>query len=255
MGSRGARLGVNLDHVATLREQRDEGYPDLIRAVEVAVANGADQVTIHLREDRRHIQDEDVLRVREATSRLGVPLNLELGCAPDIVELAAACGPEWICLVPENRQERTTEGGLNLLQSAVFERVAEVIAKIRKCRQTKFSLFLAAQPPVLARAWELGVEGVEMHTGDYARAWREREDLAPYFAAFESGAQQLARHRIACHAGHGLTGDSLSPLVARELFEEYNIGHWIIAESIFRGLGPVVRELKELCQSGVVKGE
>ena len=137
------RLGVNIDHVATLRQARGEDYPSVVDAAQVSLLNGADQITIHLREDRRHIQDTDVETVRLVTKRFGKPLNLEMGVDPEIVEIAIASTPEWICLVPEKRQEKTTEGGLDLLDDANFIRIEEAVKKLKSSiKDVKISLFL-----------------------------------------------------------------------------------------------------------------
>lgn len=250
------RLGVNIDHVATLRQQRGEEYPCLARAAQVALQNGADQITIHLREDRRHIQDEDVDRVAKVAREMGRPLNFEMGCAPDILQKALAIAPQWVCLVPERREERTTEGGLDLLDAAVWERVQGVMGELRRGHSLgKISLFVEANPEVLARAVELRADAVEIHTGQYARDVATGKSLRPHLAAFEAAARQLAQAGMGCHAGHGLTRDILEPLLWRNFFQEYNIGHWIISESVFRGLACVVGELKQLCLDYAREGE
>lgn len=240
------RLGVNIDHVATLRQQRDEGYPNLENAADICLKAGADQITIHLREDRRHIQDADVAAVKKVTAIHSKPLNLEIGCAPEIVEIAISTNPEWVCLVPEKREEKTTEGGLNLKDQNNFERVLKTCEKIKKeTKGTKISLFLEANPDILQKAAELPIEAVEIHTGDFARAALEGESVDKYFDLFSSAKRFLLENNIACHAGHGLTGDSVKPLLEKELFEEYNIGHWIISDAVFYGLEKVVNKLKK----------
>jgi pyridoxine 5-phosphate synthase len=223
-----ARLGVNIDHVATLRQQRGESYPSIIRATELSLENGADQITIHLREDRRHIQDRDVPVVHEICRRFKRPLNLEMGCASEMIRIACLQKPEWVCLVPEKREERTTEGGLAMIDSQTMARVSAAVKEIRQnTPETKISLFVEAQEDVLAACLTLDIQAVEIHTGDYARDYQ-----------MGSG--------IGFHAGHGLTDQSVRPLVTAGLFAEYNIGHWIISEALFRGLGPVVADLKKI---------
>ena len=244
------RLGVNIDHVATLRQQREESYPDMVRAAEMALDHGADQITLHLREDRRHVQDADMERVKEVTSLRGKGLNFEMGCAPDIVAKALAVDPSWICLVPERREERTTEGGLDLLNQETFRRVQETIGQLRQGTKSRVSLFLQAEPAVLARAMTLEVEAVEIHTGGYAMDFSRGESLQRHLALFQQAARQLEEGGVGCHAGHGLTRDSLVPLVAGGFFAEYNIGHWIISEAVFSGLGAVIAEIRGLCSRG-----
>lgn len=242
-----ARLGVNIDHVATLRQQRGEVYPCPQRAAEICLAAGADQLTIHLREDRRHIQDADVPRVHAACRAAGKPLNLEIGCEPAIVAIAAKERPEWVCLVPEKREERTTEGGLAVTEAAVYDRVARAIATLAKeSPATKISLFVEARPEVLARCLTLAAHAVEIHTGDYAHAFQRGTELTHHLTAFRAGHAAITAAGWGYHAGHGLTDASLAPLLDLRVFSEYNIGHWIVAEAVFQGLGPVVRDLRSL---------
>lgn len=240
-----ARLGVNIDHVATLRQQRGESYPCLKRASEVVFEAGADQITIHLREDRRHIQDADVPVVHEVCRAFGKPLNLELGCHPEIVSIAAKQKPEWVCLVPEKREERTTEGGLAVTDAAVFGRVKGAVEEILKhSPNTKVSLFVEARPAVLEACLRLPAHAVEIHTGDYAHAFQRGQSTAIHLESFKQGHQMIVSQGWGYHAGHGITDKSLVPLLGLNVFAEYNIGHWIIAEAVYRGLGAVVRGLQ-----------
>lgn len=245
-----ARLGVNIDHVATLRQQRGEDYPSVQRAAEVVLKAGADQITIHLREDRRHIQDADVPLVHEVCRQFGRPLNLEIGCAPEIVQIACRERPEWVCLVPEKREERTTEGGLAMTDETVFNRVRIAIDQLRlHSPMTKVSLFVEDQVPVLWKCFELDIHAVEIHTGNYARDFLEGKLLDDHLEGFALAHSYTKKAGRGFHAGHGLTDMSVKPLVEQNLFEEYNIGHWIVAESVFQGLAPVVRELAEKIRS------
>ncbi|MEI8346277.1 MAG: pyridoxine 5'-phosphate synthase [Pseudomonadota bacterium] len=240
-----ARLGVNIDHVATLRQLRGTEYPSVVDAANICLQEGADQITIHLREDRRHIQDTDVEAVRLVTKKFGRPLNLEMGCNPEIVEVALATGPDWVCLVPEKRQELTTEGGLNLLDAQVFGRIKDTCEKLRATlTPPKISLFLEGNPQILQKALELKPEAIEIHTGEYSRSFMEGEDYDEQLEVFRLAVKFLKEHNIKAHAGHGLTIESVRPLASEKLFEEYNIGHWIICQALFQGLGPTVRELK-----------
>jgi pyridoxine 5-phosphate synthase len=250
-----ARLGVNIDHVATLRQQRGEFYPEVTRAAEVSLAIGAHQITIHLREDRRHIQDRDVPAVHEVCRKFGMPLNLELGCHDEMIELAITEAPEWVCLVPEKRQERTTEGGLDLISDANYQRIKAACARIKaSCPQTKISLFVEADPAVLERCLTLQADAVEIHTGEYARDFLEQRDLKPHLEKYRAGASIIKSRGWGYHAGHGLTFESLTPLVKEAQFEEYNIGHWIVAEAIFIGLGHVIKEMLTLINQHPLEG-
>jgi pyridoxine 5-phosphate synthase len=236
-----ARLGVNIDHIATLRQARGESYPSIVDAATTVLREGADQITIHLREDRRHIQDTDVEAVHLVTKKFGKPLNFEMGCNSEIVEIAIATNPDWVCLVPEKREEQTTEGGLDLLDSKNFEKVKSTCEYLKsKVKDLKISLFLEADIKILEKAFEIGIDAVEVHTGDYAKAFLNDEDYSSFITEFNNAKEYLVSKEIKCHAGHGLTQESLMPLLKNNLFEEYNIGHWIICQSVFDGLGNVV---------------
>ncbi len=249
------RLGVNIDHVATLRQQRGEFYPEVTRAAEVSLATGAHQITIHLREDRRHIQDRDVPEVHDICKKLARPLNLEMGCSHEMIQIAINENPEWICLVPEKREERTTEGGLDVVDSENFERVkAACILLKAKLPQTKISLFVEAHENVLKNCLKIKADAVEIHTGDYAKDFLLKNNLDSYLARYRDGHKIIKAAGWGYHAGHGLTFESLEPLLKEALFEEYNIGHWIIAEAVFIGLGHVVKEMLTLIEKYPLKG-
>ena len=242
------RLGVNIDHVRTLERQRLVGYPDLERAAIISLENGADQITIHLREDQRHIQKEDPEKIKKICERFNKPLNFEMGTAPEIIEMASDLEPEWVCLVPEKREERTTEGGLNLKDKDIFERTMSAMRTIReKSPNTKFSLFVEHDLGTLKLSRDLGAEAVEIHTGDYANEFLKSpgDAVSKYIGFFQEAKSFLVQSKIGCHAGHGLTDQSVAPLLEAQLFEEYNIGHWIIAQAIYNGLGNVVSGLKK----------
>lgn len=250
-----ARLGVNIDHVATLRQQRGEFYPEVVRAAEVALATGAHQITIHLREDRRHIQDHDVPTVHDMCKKMGLPMNLEMGCSEEMVKIAILERPEWVCLVPEKREERTTEGGLDVIDSANYERVKKACEDIKAFSPTtKISLFVEGTEAVLKKCLSLKIDAVEIHTGEYARDFLNKKDLTPHLANYRQGAKLIKEAGLGFHAGHGLTFESLAPLLEEAQFEEYNIGHWIIAESVFIGLGHVVKEMLTLINKYPLKG-
>jgi pyridoxine 5-phosphate synthase len=239
------RLGVNIDHVATLRQQRGEAYPSVEKAASIVLENGADQITIHLREDRRHIQDADVPIVKKVTEQFKKPLNFEMGCLPEMIEIALKINPAWVCLVPEKREERTTEGGLDLINPDNFARVKEACKRLRD-NEIMVSLFIESDLETLKRARDLGVEAVEIHTGDYAKDFIEGNDYSKHLESFYSAKEYLGLNEIGCHAGHGLTDTSTEVLLKNQLFVEYNIGHWIIAEAVFNGVGPVTKKLAEL---------
>lgn len=241
------RLGINIDHVATLRQARGENYPSVVTAADQCFLNGADQITIHLREDRRHIQDFDVDAVRLVTKKFGKPLNLEMGCHREIIDIAIATSPDWICLVPENRQEQTTEGGLNLLDDTVFNKIKETCHKLKEeIKNVKISLFLEANTHILERVSELNIDAVEIHTGDYARLFLDEDNYVEAIEEFKNAKTTLDSLGVACHAGHGLTFQSVIPLLETGIFKEYNIGHSVICQAVFEGLGNVVKSYSNL---------
>lgn len=250
-----ARLGVNIDHVATLRQQRGEFYPQVDRAAEVSLATGAHQITIHLREDRRHIQDADVPSVHSVCKKFGRPLNLEMGASDEMVKIAIGEQPEWVCLVPEKRQERTTEGGLDVLDSANYDQLKKACEEIKKgSPKTKISLFVEADEEVLKKCLTLKADAVEIHTGAYAKDFLNKTSLIHHLEKYKKGSLLIKKAGWGYHAGHGLTFESLLPLLEEGDFEEYNIGHWIIAESVFIGLGHVIKEMLTLIQKYPLKG-
>ena len=250
-----ARLGVNIDHVATLRQQRGEFYPEVVRAAEVSLATGASLITIHLREDRRHIQDRDVDEVHDICKKMGQPLNLEMGASPEMIKIAIHQKPQWVCLVPEKREERTTEGGLDVLDQINYNRIKDACLEIKKgSPQTKISLFVEADEKVLEKCLTINADAVEIHTGEYAKDFLEKRTLIPHLQKYRKGSLQMKAAGWGYHAGHGLTFDSLEPLLQEGDFEEYNIGHWIIAESVFIGLGHVVKEMLTLIKKYPLKG-
>lgn len=244
------RLGVNIDHIATLRQARGEDYPSLVEGARTVLDAGADQITIHLREDRRHIQDYDVAAIKLVTDRYGVPLNLEMGANEDILSIALEVKPQWVCLVPEKREEKTTEGGLNLKDSANFERIKIVCQKLKdKIPHVKISLFVEADLETLEHASRLNIDAVEIHTGDYAIDFNHGRDVLKHFERYKEAFNFLKGKNIGFHAGHGLTDKSLVPLLKLDLFQEYNIGHWIICKAVFDGLFNTVKSLKDLIRN------
>ena len=231
------RLGVNVDHVATLRQARRVDYPDPVEAGLLAEEAGADGITVHLREDRRHIQERDVEMLRR---RLTIPLNLEMAVSADVVAVALRVRPHAACLVPEKREEVTTEGGLDV--AGRLERVAEVVARLSEAG-IRVSLFVDPDPAQLAASATAGAAVVELHTGDYANATTPAA-AARELARLAAGATMAAQHGLAVHAGHGLTVTNVGPVAALPEVEELNIGHSIVARAVIIGLPEAVREMK-----------
>ncbi len=235
-----ALLGVNVDHVATIRQARKTEYPDPIAAAKHAVRGGADQITIHLREDRRHIQDLDVVRMR---SELDVPLNLEMAAASEIVNIACEVRPDTATLVPERRQELTTEGGLNV--ASLIESLRPIVQKLMDS-SISVSLFIDPDEKQVEASAELGVKSVELHTGAFCDA-RDAKLRIKELNRLMNAAQSAAKSGFKVCAGHGINYDNADELVkALPEVVEYNIGHAIIAHAIFVGMEKAVREMKQL---------
>lgn len=235
------RLGVNIDHVATVRNARGSGYPDPVRAALLAAEAGADGITAHLREDRRHITDADIARL---ATELTVPLNLEMAATEEMLAIAIRHRPHAVCIVPEKREERTTEGGLDA--AGLFDLLAPMVAKLRD-NGSRVSLFIEPEARQIDAAIRLGAPVVELHTGRYAEL--EGEDLAVELKRLADAAALAARNGIEPHAGHGLTFENVVPIAAIPQVMELNIGHFLIGEAIFDGLAPVVQRMRSLMDS------
>lgn len=249
-----SRLGVNIDHVATLRQQRTEGYPQVPRAAELCLASGADQITIHLREDRRHIQDYDLAPVHEVCHKQQKLLNLEMGMTSEMMDIACQHKPDWICLVPEKREERTTEGGLDVGPKQI-ERVQKFCEELkRRLPQSRISLFVEGTPEVMEACLSVNCDAVEIHTGQYAIDFLHKRSIEGHLKMYHDSWKVFKKSGRGFHAGHGLTIESVLPLLEQGLFEEYNIGHWIISESVFIGLPEVVTQMKKLMEKHPLKG-
>lgn len=235
------RLGVNIDHVATIRNARGGAHPDPMRAAEIAAAAGADGITIHLREDRRHIRDEDLEAVRRASH---LPINLEMAATEEMLDIAIRFSPHAACLVPERREERTTEGGLNV--AGLHNQIAPIVSRLNTSG-ARVSLFIEPDPVQIAVAEVLKAPVVELHTGRYAELWIEggAEAAAPELERLKLAAAEARRRGIEPHAGHGLTFDNVGPVAAIPELAELNIGHFLIGEAIFIGLDAAIREMRQ----------
>lgn len=231
-------LGVNIDHVATLRNARGASYPEPVHAALMAEQNGADSITVHLREDRRHITDRDVALISQTIT---TKLNLEAAVTEEMVTLATKTKPDFCCFVPEKREEITTEGGLDVISN--FDRVKQATAELQAVG-SKVSLFIDADSAQIDAAKDTGAEMIEIHTGAYAEAdGAEQCHQLSIIMAAASHAHQLG---IQVNAGHGLHYHNVQAVAAIPEIVELNIGHAIVARSVFTGLGPAVREMKQL---------
>jgi pyridoxine 5-phosphate synthase len=236
------RLGVNIDHVATVRNARGGAYPDPLRAAKLAEDAGADGITAHLREDRRHISDADIDGLMDV---LSVPLNFEMAATQEMQQIALRHKPHAVCIVPEKREERTTEGGLEVAREE--NKLAHFIAPLREagCR---VSIFIAADKKQIEAAARIGAQVIELHTGAYCDAHAEgrfdaRDAELEALREMSAYAHSLG---LEVHAGHGLTYDTVAPIAAFPEVMELNIGHFIIGEAIFRGLTPAIHEMRRL---------
>ncbi|MBL1429993.1 MAG: pyridoxine 5'-phosphate synthase [Robiginitomaculum sp.] len=239
------RLGVNIDHVATIRNARGSQYPDPVRAAQMAVAAGADGITAHLREDRRHISDDDITRLRR---EIEVPLNLEIAATDEMLEIALAAKPHAACIVPEKREERTTEGGLDA--AGLHDRLSHFVRELSQ-NGSRVSLFIEPDLRQIDAALSLGAPVVELHTGAYAESFFAN-DIARTEAILDD-LRQAAAYGAKCgleiHAGHGLTFDTVQPIAAIPQVKELNIGHFLISEAIFSGLQLTIQKMKQLIKS------
>jgi pyridoxine 5-phosphate synthase len=232
------RLGVNIDHVATIRNARGGDHPDPARAAEIVAACGGDGITAHLREDRRHIRDEDLRRIQAATD---LPLNLEMAATEEMLAIALAHRPHAACIVPEKREEVTTEGGLDA--AGQHNRLQPIVSRLTDAG-IRVSLFIEASERQLEAALRLGAPVVEFHTGEYAHATGEQ--IAVELKRVADMAALAAKNGIEPHAGHGLTYANVQPIAAIPQIMELNIGHYLIGEAIFVGLEASVTRMREL---------
>ncbi len=232
------RLGVNIDHVATIRNARGGDHPDPLRAARMAADAGADGITAHLREDRRHISDNDIRRIK---AEVDLPLNLEMAATEEMLAIALATKPNQVCLVPEKRAELTTEGGLDV--AAHHTTLEDFIARLCDA-EIRVSLFIDPERVQIAVAEALGADVVELHTGSYCDApdaAREGE-----LARLAAAATEAAGRGLLCHAGHGLSYGTVGPVAALPEVSELNIGHFLIGEAIFSGLESAIRRMRAL---------
>ena len=238
------RLGVNIDHVATIRNARGESYPDPARAAEVAMLAGADGITAHLREDRRHISDSDIEALAALTRARGRPLNFEMAATREMEAIALTHRPYAACLVPERREEVTTEGGLDV--AGLHNRIAPVVACLRE-GEIRVSLFIEPRVEQIAAARRIGAQVVELHTGAYCRAVREHQGEAPrLLEELRAAAARAEDIGLEVHAGHGIDFETAGAISKIGALAELNIGHFLIGEAIFTGLGPAIRRMRTL---------
>lgn len=235
------RLGVNIDHVATLRNARGVGFPDPVRAALLAIEAGADGITAHLREDRRHIIDQDIVRLKDAITK---PLNFEMAATDEMLQIALKTKPNACCIVPEKREELTTEGGLDVIANAA--RLETIIAQLKDAG-IRASLFIDPDEQQIAKSSELGADIVELHTGTYCHAGIDSDTEAEEaeLSRLQTGSKTAFSAGLEVHAGHGLTYANVAPIAAIPEIVELNIGHFLIAESVFIGLVNAVQKMRQ----------
>ncbi len=238
------RLGVNIDHVATIRNARGETYPDPARAAEVAMMAGADGITAHLRADRRHISDADIVALARLARKRGKPLNFEMAATAEMQAIALTHRPHAACIVPERREELTTEGGLNVAGQS--DRISAVADQLRAVG-IRVSLFIEPDPVQIAAAGAVGAQVVELHTGAYCNAVRERDPSSiAHLKALREAATLAHAMGLEVHAGHGIDFETVTEIAAIAQLAELNIGHFLIGEAIFTGLDEAIRRMRAL---------
>ena len=234
------RLGVNIDHVATVRNARGESYPSPLRAALLAQKNGADSVTIHLREDRRHINEHDLKIIKK---KLKIPLNLEIASTKEMTNIAMKQKPPFICIVPEKRKEITTEGGLNLKHNKIF--LKKIITKLKK-NNSRVSLFLEPTIKDIKISCYLGVDGIEFHTGKICNLINQNKSFKSELFRLNKAVNYATDLGLDVHAGHGLTYKSAKIISKIKKIKEFNIGHFLIGDSIFIGLPNAIKKFQKI---------
>ena len=237
------RLGVNIDHVATVRNARGETYPSPLKAALLAEKNGADSVTIHLREDRRHINELDLNKI---IKKLKIPLNLEIAATREMLKIASRSKPPFLCVVPEKRKEVTTEGGLNLNHNKNFLKI--LIKKLKK-KNLRISLFIEPSLKDLEKAKKLDADCVEIHTGKLCNLINQKKNYKNELKKIQKAVLKGNELGLEVHAGHGLTYSSAKILSRIKGIEEFNIGHFLIGESIFEGMPSTIKKFKKILKS------
>ena len=238
------RLGVNIDHVATLRNARGENYPSPLRAALMCQEYGADGITAHLREDRRHIRDNDIFEIKE---KVDLPLNFEMAPTSEMMEIAIRIKPNACCIVPEKREEVTTEGGINIQRNQNI--LCDLISELKK-NNIRVSLFIDPSEEQINAAKDIGADIIEIHTGEFCKNIHLGLDFESAYNKIKESSSLANKIGLEVHLGHGITFESIEKLAAIEEIKEFNIGHFIISESIFSGLKDTIVEFKRLIEKG-----
>ena len=239
------RLGINIDHVATLRNARGENYPEVIEAARIVENCGADLVTVHVREDRRHINEKDLGDILNA---IKIPVNLEIGANAEMVEIATEYKPKFVCFVPEKRQEITTEGGLDVINN--FDKLKKILKSFSN-DNINVAIFIDPDKDQLIATQKLGVKTIEFHTGGYANAFIKKNNVELELKKITESTAFAKKLGLNCHAGHGLTYDNVSAIASINDIVELNIGHFIIANSIFYGLENSILKMRNIISNAI----
>tara|TARA_B100000029_G_C17531290_1_gene943330 strand:- start:625 stop:1350 length:726 start_codon:yes stop_codon:yes gene_type:complete len=234
------KLGVNIDHVATIRNARGEFYPEPLRAAYIVEKSGADSITIHLREDRRHIRDNDLKKIKK---KISIPVNLEMAPTLEMLKIALKYKPNYVCLVPEKRREITTEGGLNLNKK---NKIIKKIVKRLIQKGIRVSFFIEPKIRDIKLAKKLGANCVELHTGKYCNLFLKNKSIKKALSNIRLASKIAKKMSLEVHAGHGLTYESVKPLLRIKTISELNIGHFIVSESLFLGLKKTIKNFKSI---------
>ena len=239
------RLGVNIDHVATLRNARGENYPKVTEAARIVEKSGADLVTVHVREDRRHINEKDL---GDILNVINIPVNLEIGANLDMVDIAIEYMPKCVCFVPEKRQEVTTEGGLDVINN--FDKLKKILKSFSN-NNIHIAIFIDPDKDQLIATQKLGVKTIEFHTGIYANAFKKKNNVELELNKITESTAFAKKLGLNCHAGHGLTYDNVSSIASINDIDELNIGHFIIANSIFDGLENSILKMRNIISEAI----
>ena len=242
---RNVRLGINIDHVATLRNARGEIYPKVTEAAMIVEKSGADLVTVHVREDRRHINEKDL---GEILNVINIPVNLEIGANLEMVNIAIEYKPNCVCFVPENREEVTTEGGLDVINN--FDKLKKILKSFSNYNMD-IAIFIDPDKEQLIATQKLGVKTIEFHTGGYAKAFNKKNNVKFELDKLNESANFAKKLGLNCHAGHGLTYDNVTSILSISNIVELNIGHFIIANSIFDGLENSILKMRYLISEAI----
>ena len=242
---RHVRLGINIDHIATLRNARGENYPEVTEAARIVEKSGADLVTVHVREDRRHINEKDL---GDILNVINIPVNLEIGANSEMVEIAIEYKPKCVCFVPEKRQEITTEGGLDVINN--FDKLKKITKPFIN-NDISLTMFIDPDKDQLLATQKLGVNTIEFHTGSYAKAFIKKKNVEVEIKKISESTAFAKKLGLNCHAGHGLTYDNVSSIVSINDIVELNIGHFIIANSIFDGLENSILKMRKIISEAI----